>query len=183
MIKKIILLLTFFISFFTKAQINPTQNTSTKKEELSDNKINQILDEARKSGTQEWEIEIKRRLLNEGKNQPIPKNEKLQPPTVNSTSCVNPGFEDGTTNGWTFYSGQICTNSTNLPCNTCPTTPGALTWVTNATGTFGSCTQDNAGTDYYSNLSAIAPGSGNNYSLLLNNACTNGKIEKAVYSF
>jgi len=184
MSKKIILLLAFFItSVFVKAQINSLQNTD-KKEKLTESKIAQDLDKARKSGTQEWEIAVKKKLLNEKINQPIAnKNENSQTPHVNATSCVNPGFEDGTTNGWTFFSGQICSPSTNLPCNTCPTTPGALTWVTNATGTFGACTQDNAGTDFYSGLSAIAPGSGNNYSLLLNNACTNGKIEKAVYSF
>ena len=144
---------------------------------LTESKIAQLLDEARKSGTKEWEVEIKKKLLYEQKNNPTTnKNESSQPPHVNATSCVNPGFEDGTTNGWTFFSGQICSPfSTSLPCNTCPTTPGALTWVTNATGTFGSCNQDNAGTDYYSGLPAIAPGCGNNYSLLFNARSLNKK--------
>src|SRR6185437_7890276 len=186
MSKKITLLLIFFImSIFVKAQINQIQNASVKKEVLTESKIAQLLDKAKKSGTQEWEVEIKKKLLYEQKNQASAnKNEIQQPPHVNATSCVNPGFEDGTTNGWSFFSGQICSPfSTSLPCNTCPTTAGAINWVVNSTGTYGACTQDNAGTDFYSGLPAIAPGSGNNYSLLLNNACTNGKIEKAAYSF
>src|ERR1700740_1829539 len=185
MCKKIILFLIFFItSVFVKAQVNQIQNISDKKEALTESKIAQDLEEARKSGTQEWEIGVKKKLLYEQKNHPVAnKNENTQPPHVNATSCVNPGFEDGTGNGWTFFSGKSCTPSTPLPCNTCPTTPGAINLVVNSTGTFGACNQDNTGTDFYSGLPAIAPGAGNNYSLLLNDACANGKIEKAAYSF
>jgi gliding motility-associated-like protein len=182
-----ILIVFFLVSFFAKAQTNPIQNTSNKQEELTEEKIAQLLEDSRKSGTKDWEIAIKKNLLYQQKGRPsTSQNAKntAAPPHVNATSCTNPGFEDGTTNGWTFFSGQICSPlSKNLPCNTCPTTAGAIDVVTNATGTFGACNQDNSGFDYYSGLSAIAPGAGNTHSLLLNDACTNGKIEKAAYSF
>ncbi|HXU28524.1 MAG TPA: hypothetical protein VN698_14935, partial [Bacteroidia bacterium] len=195
MSKKITLLFTFFIiSIFTKAQTNLIQKNSDKQEILTESKIAQLLDEARKSGTKEWEVEIKKKLLYEHLNQPIAsQNERggSQPPHVNATSCVNPGFEDGTTNGWTFFSGQICSPaSTPLPCNTCPTTPGAIDVIVGANANAGTCTpqlpsgfQSVAGVDYYSGLPTLAPGTGNNYSLLLNDACTGGKIQKAAYSF
>jgi hypothetical protein len=179
--KNIFFIACLVASIFAKAQTA---------EYLSEKKITKILEKSKKSGTPEWEIEIKKKLLYEQKNKPvINEKESLQFPHVNSSSCTNPGFEDGTTNGWTFFSGQICTSSTPLPCNTCPTTPGAIDWVLGAAANQGSCSlqssgfQSVAGSDFYGAFPTLAPGSGNNYSMLLNNACSNGKIEKAVYSF
>jgi gliding motility-associated-like protein len=193
MIKKLSLLFAFLLaSVFIKAQVTLVKEPSN--EVLTEEKISKILDETRKSGVKEWEIEVKKKVLYGQKGQPITnqseRNKNQIPPHINASSCVNPGFEDSTMTGWTFLNGQICSGlGTSLPCNTCPNAAGGVeSLIVGPTANAGACTpnasgyQSVAGSDYYSGLSTLAPGGGN-VSLLLNDACTGGKIQKATYSF
>ncbi|MEO8761573.1 MAG: gliding motility-associated C-terminal domain-containing protein [Bacteroidia bacterium] len=175
--KKNLLLIAFaFIIFGLKAQNN---------EILTESSISTALENARKNGTQEWEIN----RLNKGLHKRMQQQKAhltmgasyrtiVTPPQINSNGCVNPGFEDGTINGWTLKSGDI--NLVNLPCNTCATTPGGISNVVNSTSSVtGQCT---SGTDKYGGFPVVAPSLGS-YSLLLNDASAGGKIMKAQYTF
>src|ERR1700748_1781511 len=141
--KNLLLVAFAFIIFGMKAQVGSLNNSS---ELLSEESINQKLQESRTQGVKEWEIAIQSKLLHKRMQQQMlgNGNSVLQkgytpPPQVNTSGCVNPGFEDGTTNGWASYSGNI--NLVNLPCNTCATTPGGITNVVNSTSTItGQCT-------------------------------------------
>lgn len=164
MIKKILLLFTLLFSSNIIAQLSETQ-------------INQKIEESRKQGTKEWELKKLYTLLH---------NQRIQQPSFPSQSqagCTNIGFDNGTTSGWTLLSGDI--NLINLPCNTCPTSTGAIDWVITPGSTAGSCgcttSQCVAGIDGYGNFSTTSPLSGD--VLLLNNACAGGKIQKAAQTF
>ncbi|MHB8403100.1 MAG: T9SS type B sorting domain-containing protein, partial [Bacteroidia bacterium] len=166
------------------AQIHPIEYPSG---QLSEERIAEILENSRKSGTNEWEIQKANESLHKqlrAQQQAILEGtynqRNNQPPHVNSTACVNPGFESNNTTGWALFSGNIM--SINLPCNTCPTTPGAITNVVNATSTIaGQCS---SGIDMYGGFSVVAPPPiGGSYSLLLNDVSVGGKIEQAQYAF
>jgi gliding motility-associated-like protein len=188
MMKKILVVAFIFIFLGIKAQIAPFDFPSGA---LTEKTISQILEKARNSGTKEWEVEKLNGLLHQYliKQQQWISNgtygqKTIQPPPhVNSTACVNPGFESNSTNGWTLFSGNISTpTSVNLPCNTCPTTAGAITNIVNASSTIG--TQCTSGIDSYGGFPVLAPApTGGSYSLLLNDASAGGKIEQAQYSF
>jgi gliding motility-associated-like protein len=100
----------------------------------------------------------------------------IPPPQVMST-CNNLDFETGNTSGWTVTSGNI--NSVNLPCDTCPSHPGGIATVVNTSSTYGPC---KAGIDSLGGFSVVAP-NGGNYSLLLNDISTGGKIESIKQTF
>ncbi|MEO8761597.1 MAG: hypothetical protein ABI388_09275, partial [Bacteroidia bacterium] len=183
MIKKITLIIACILtSMCVKAQVN-TSNL------LSEEKINQQLEIARKNGITADEIGMQKKILHQKLKQ---QNEAIvngtygqktiqPPPHINTSPCTNPGFENGTSSDWTFFNGNI--NGVNLPCNTCPTSSWAtINTVVNATSTIqGQC---NNGIDIYSGLPVVAPGAGGgSYSLLLNDASAGGKIQKAQYSF
>ncbi|MGZ3904484.1 MAG: PKD domain-containing protein, partial [Bacteroidia bacterium] len=116
---------------------------------------------------------------------------KTLPPSVTSTGCVNPGFEDGTTNGWVLEVGDN-SGAASLPCPTCFTGPGGVYAVTNSTYTdpnSTSCSCSNTsncsnppctnGIDNYGGF----PVTIGLHSLLINNTTCGNKMEKASYSF
>ncbi len=186
MIKKttLLTLITCITVVFAKAQ-TPSSNL------LSEEKINQRLENSRKKGLTPWEIEHQGQFLNKQlkkQNEAITNgtfNQKtiFTPPQVNNTACSNPGFENGTNSGWNFFNGNSFSPTTiNLPCNTCATTTGAInTVVTTTSSVSGQCTN---GIDYYGHFPVVASGAnGGSYSLLLNDVSLGGKLEKAQYSF
>ena len=181
---KSILLLSFFIaSFLSKAQIQSLEYPSGY---LTEEKIKEILEQSRKSGTQEWEVQRACDILHKQLRKQMEAksdgsfDQRISPlAQVNSSACVNPGFENGTSSNWSLYSGNI--NGVNLPCNTCATTTlGVISNVVNAASTVaGQCT---TGVDVYGNFPVLSPTGGTN-ALLLNNVNAGGKIMKASYSF
>ncbi|MFI5141735.1 MAG: hypothetical protein ACHQII_05210, partial [Bacteroidia bacterium] len=183
MTKNLFLAAFLFIFLGIKAQIS-----SLEFEKLTEESITRSVENARKAGIPDGEVNKFNTLLHakmakqnlEILNGTYGLKTNTPPPQVNSTSCVNPGFEDGTTNGWTLYSGNI--NGISLPCNTCATASGAISNVVNSTSTItGQC---NSGIDYYGNYSVVAPAPlGGSYSLLLNNANAGGKMMRSSYSF
>src|ERR1700745_2496912 len=113
--KKIILLLAFFItSLFVNAQIKAYEYSSYN---FNEAKITEILEQSKKSGTPNWEIQkLKEHLYNRLEKQKqrlaAASNEKiLGPPPAPmiacQPSCSNLGFESGNTSGWTLTSGNI----------------------------------------------------------------------------
>jgi len=180
--KTILFIACLIISILGKAQLANSQKSS---ELLTEEKITQILNQSRKEGVQEWEIKkanlALHKRLKEQTNLGINNKGIISPPQVNSSGCINSGFESGSTTGWELYSGNI--NQINLPCNTCATTnSGAISSIVNATTTVtGQCT---SGIDTYGNFPVVAPSPyGGVYSLLLNNAASGGKMMRASYTF
>lgn len=94
-----------------------------------------------------------------------------------SSTCNNLDFEAGNTSGWTLNSGNI--NGVNLPCDTCPSHPGGVAKVVNSSTTYGPCV---SGIDTLGGFPVVAP-NGGNYSLLLNDISTGGKIEAIKQTF
>jgi gliding motility-associated-like protein len=180
------LLLAAFIFIFSgiKAQIQPIEYPSGT---LSEDKIEQILESSRQRGANAKELQKADASLHKqlrAQQDAIANgtyNQRLNnPPQVNATACVNPGFETGNTTGWTFMSGS--NSGFNLPCPTCITTAGAISNVVNNTSTFtGQCT---TGQDIYGLFSVVAPAPNpGSYSLLLNDASAGFKMQEAQYSF
>lgn len=185
MMKNILSLAFVFVFIGLKAQIHPVEYPSGT---LSEEKIEQILEKSRKNGTKEWELQKANEILHKQldfQQQAVANGtynqRNSQPPQVNSSACVNPGFESNNTTGWTFMSGS--NSSSNLPCPSCLTsTTGYITNVVNASSTIGS--QCTAGIDNYGNFSVVAPPpTGGSYSLLLNDNSAGFKMQEAQYSF
>src|ERR1700741_3656614 len=170
--KKIILFLVFFItSVFVNAQIKAYEYSSYN---FNEAKVIEILEQSKKSGTPNWEIEklkqhLYERLEKQKQRLAAAGNEKkLGPPPAPmlacQASCSNLGFESGNTSGWTLTSGNI--NGVNLPCNTCATSTGAITALTTANNSVGSNpfgTPANVcvnGIDGCSGQPSLAPGGG-----------------------
>jgi len=183
--KKNLLLVAFtFIIFGMKAQVAVYQYQSGG---LTEESIKQVLKEYKKKGLNADEINkadlALHKRLQQQKNGTVPVLQKGNnpPPHVNTTSCVNPGFENGTNSDWNFHSGSVSSLSgVTLPCNSCASAPGAINNVVNSTSTIsGQCT---SGTDFYGGFPVVSP-TGGSYSLLLNDASSNSKIEKASYTF
>jgi gliding motility-associated-like protein len=180
------LLLVAFISIFSgiKAQIQPIEYPSGT---LSEDKIEQMLESSRQRGAnakelQKADVSLHKQLrtqqdaiANGTYHQRL-----IQPPQVNASACVNPGFETGNTTGWTFMSGS--NSGFNLPCPTCITTAGAITNVVNNTSSItGQCY---LGVDTFGGFSVVAPAPNPSaYSLLLNDVSAGFKMEEAQYSF
>src|ERR1700752_1379609 len=138
MIKKIFLLFVFFMaSIFIKAQ-NPIAYTTNT---LSEAKIQGILDDMRKNGTKDYEIQktntflhTKLKQQNDAMANGTWQQKTILPPPQVMAGCVNPGFEDGTTTGWTFVQGT--SSGATLPCPTCfGGTAGGVFEVTTAGAT------------------------------------------------
>src|SRR6185437_85750 len=93
-------------------------------------------------------------------NMPVFIEQVAQQIAANSTAqtvnpaCTNMGFENGTTSGWTTYSGTACGAANLLPCN--------LTAGTNARVTI---TTAGSTDPFIPSLSTVAPGAA--YSLML----------------
>ncbi len=187
--KKVILSFVFFIliSFFAKAQAPLAEHEANI---LNEEKITNIIENSRKNGTPEWELQkaslsLHRQLKTQQQailsgtyNQ---RNNQSNSTMVINGPCNNPGFEDGTNSGWTFANGS--NSCCSLPCPTCVNTPGtAINTVVNASSTVaGQCT---AGVDIYSGLSVLPPGTlGGTYSLLLNDASAGYKMQQASQTF
>ncbi len=202
--KKNLLLIAFIIVFTgIKAQTEPIEFP---RELLTEQSISSMLKESRKSGVKEFEIQIQSDMLHKimqrqkigNYNEDGSVQRGATPPLqVNTSGCTNPGFENGSTSGWTFQSGTNYNSSTgttyNLPCPTCITSStGIVDQVVNSTSTAtvnpsSNCTVNNTtpstnGIDNYGGFSVLAPGGGN-YSLLLNNTCAGYKMQQAQYTF
>src|ERR1700749_4463014 len=212
MIKKLFLVLVFFAtSIFVKAQVQPIEYPANT---LNEEKIIEVINKITKDGATAKEIEQTKNYLyaqlkrqqdyftNQDTWQQNTWQEKGSPPSTYSVNpgCTNIGFDNGTTSGWTFYSGSA--NGQSLPCPTCINTlGGVVSEVTSLTGaqatttvnTVGSCscavTDCNtkpytAGVDGYGGFSAVAPAPlGGTNSLILNNSKCNYKMAKAQQSF
>ncbi len=210
MSKKFILLFTFFmVSVFIKAQITSVSYPSGY---LSEEKIAHILEESRKNGTTGTELEKHNEMLHKllKKQNDVIANgtfntnsfeqRYVQPPQIMQTACTNPGFEDGTTNGWVMNVGDNSA-SVSLPCPTCITTGGSgglyqvVTAATTATvNTAGicncapvDCAQEPAsgtGFDYFGGFPVVAPAPlGGTHSLLMNHSMCGYQMEEAIQSF
>ncbi len=95
-----------------------------------------------------------------------------------TNNCNNISFENGTTSGWSFQSGNI--TGVNLPCNNCATALGSInTVVTNSSTVSAQCTN---GMDIYGGFPVLSPSSFGNHALLLNNNSGGGKLQQAKYS-
>jgi gliding motility-associated-like protein len=127
--KKIFLMFAFFMaSVFVKAQISSISYPSGY---LSEEKIKQILSDAKKNGISEkeytsFDVILHRRLkqqeqdiLNGAFGQKIAPN---PPQVLAGGGCVNPGFETNDETGWTFT--QASSSAQTLPCPTCFNAPG-----------------------------------------------------------
>lgn len=125
---------------------------------LSEERINKILELSRKDGATETALQKKSEMLhnllknqnniashNRTNNNPFAQKTYTPPGILTNVGCVNPGFEDGTTNGWTFTQAS-CNAGQTLPCPNCldPTQngttgsaagPGGVFEVTSVGGT------------------------------------------------
>jgi len=183
--KKIFLsLMIVCLSILTQAQVNVYQYDSGVLDEESISKIlvSAENDGIKSDGLNRLNKELHRRMQEQ---QDILSGKIVQkvanPNTVNSSGCVNPGFENGTNNGWNLFNGSNSGHS--LPCNTCPTSPGAINTIVTATSSVaGQCTN---GTDNYGNFPVIAPAPnpGGTNALLLNDVSAGYKMQKANYSY
>src|ERR1035437_5500937 len=132
MCKKIVLVSVFFIvSIFSKAQVASIEYPSGY---LSEERINQILEHAKKDGASEISLKTRSEMLhnllrkqneegfnNQTNNDFNKKTIHTTPNVLTTVGCVNPGFENGTTSNWTFTQAS-CINSSgtyNLPCPQC----------------------------------------------------------------
>ncbi len=149
---------------------------------LTEERISEILVQSQQNNVSAEELGTLNKLLHKKMHKQqqdylLGNNQKGINPIVNSSSCVNPGFENNSNSNWNFASGDI--NSVSLPCNTCPTPSVAINNVVNSSSTItGQCS---GGIDKYGSFPVVAPGS--SYSLLLNDASAGGKIMEANYSF
>ena len=170
-----------FLSSFTKAQIKAYSSPSVI---LTDEIISQRLNEARKAGTSEWDIEhykqgLVKLMRSQQNNLALGMDAKGMPPSplACNPGCTNIDFENGTTSGWVATSGNI--NGVTLPCNTCAVGAGAITAVTTAANSGATWA---AGVDACTNQPALAPGGGN-YSLCMNNTTCGGKMQEIKHYF
>ncbi|MHB8400764.1 MAG: PKD domain-containing protein [Bacteroidia bacterium] len=205
MLKKISFLFIFFIvSVFSKAQITKVEYPSGY---LSEEKITQILETSKKNGTPDWELQKHSAILHSQlkkqeqaiANGTYNQNKRtIQPPQVLVGACTNPGFEDGTTNGWTMNKGY---DTGPNPCPTCITGGGSgglyevvMAATTATVNTVGGCScaavdcaQEPAhgvGTDYFGGFPVVAPAPlGGTHSLLMNHSMCGYQMEQAIQSF
>jgi len=209
--KKTTILTLIFIaaSFVSKAQITSVSYPSGY---LSERKITEILENSRKSGTKEWEVQKQSNLLNrqlKKQNSVIEIGTNAQrlisPPQITAAGCNNAGFENGTASGWSFMQGSNSLNQP-LPCDTCFTASGGVYEVTSNGGS--SLANNNAGNyvlgdmstqcegldctnepytvgiDNLGGFSVVAPGPfGGSHSLLINNSNAGFLMQQASQTF
>ncbi|MBS1646789.1 MAG: gliding motility-associated C-terminal domain-containing protein [Bacteroidetes bacterium] len=167
---------------------------------LTESSIHDILATSKRNGIKPAELETQKEMLykimkkqQDGTFAAEMSQRGAEPPMqVNSSGCVNPGFETGNTTGWSFIAGYNSGN--NLPCASCfGPSYTVINQVVNATSNAtvnnppSSCSSGNTapctnGIDNYGGFPVVAPGGGT-YSLLLNNTCTNYKMQQAQYTF
>jgi hypothetical protein len=173
------------LCFITQAQVNSKIKTyEYPSGNLTEEGIVKVLAEKKQAGVAPEELVMlnkimRARMLQEQQDFLTGTSSKRQivPNTINSTSCINPGFENGTNSDWTFASANV--SLTTLPCNTCPIGTTAINQIVNSSSTVaGQCT---SGIDTYGLFSVVAPGG--NYSLLLNDATAGAKMQETKYSF
>ena len=195
MTKKLLLATFIFIFLGIKAQTTAIEFPS---ETLTEKSINKILDDLRKKGVKEFEIQIRNEKLHKIMQKQLAgsflNNENALrgsvPPQVNSSGCNNPGFENGTSSNWTFEGGDNSCIGCNLPCASCfSSTCTVINEVVNVNSTStvnsGNCSIPNTtpctnGVDNYGGFPVVFAG---NYSLLLNNTCAGFKMQEAQYTF
>jgi hypothetical protein len=169
------------LCFIAQAQIKTYEYKS---EILTEESISKILEQKKQENISADELGILNKILHkrmqtqqENLVHGVSQQKNTQPNIVNSTSCVNPGFENGTNSDWTFGNANI--SGVALPCNACISGSFAINTVVTATSTIsGQCT---GGIDDYGSF-AIVPPAGN-YALLLNDATAGAKMQEAKYSF
>lgn len=159
-----------FTSAFAQVNMIEYKSGSLTKEE-----VRNLVEKARKSGTQEWELKLlEKGLLNKGKTNKAAN--RTNPNTVFSTGC-NIDFEQGNYNSWTLTSGY--TNLVNLPCNTCAASPGGIAAITSYTNSGSTWTN---GIDLCSGQPVVSP-TGGSHALCLNDKSAGGKIESLTQTF
>ena len=182
---------------------------------LSEGKIEQLIKTAKKNGVKQSELQSHRAHLyqllakqREAKAKGFSQERTVLSPPQVMAGCTNPGFEDGTTNGWTLNQGSNSTG-TNLPCPTCISAPGGVYQVTgmgvaatvniNAGNTVGSdasatcicslsdCSAEPynaAGVDRFGGFPVVAPAPlGGAHSLMLNNSNCGYLMQQATQAF
>jgi hypothetical protein len=146
---------------------------------LNEEMINNIIEDSRQSGTQQWELDRLRANLT-ARMQMQKNGSHTSARGVNpqvQSACTNVDFENGSYSGWTLTSGDI--NYVTLPCNTCATGAGGIANVTSATNsglTWG------GGVDNCTGQPVVAPGGGV-YSLCLNDNTAGGKMQEIQQTF
>lgn len=152
MIKKSTLFLGFiFLSLMVKAQIQPIVYESNT---LSEEKIQSILKDLRKSGVKKIELQKtntflhnRLKLQNEAIANGTWQQKMAMPPPQVMTGCVNPGFETNTITGWVLTQGTA--SGQNLPCPTCFSASGGVYEITgiNSTSSINNNTGNTVGGD------------------------------------
>ncbi len=199
----LILALCFITTINLKAQIHSVSYPSNY---LSEETIDKMVEESKKNGTQEWELN----KYNDFLHQQLKKQQDaiangtynnktiVAPPQV-MAGCTNIGFENGNTSGWTMNMGDN-SSATSLPCPSCitPGGSGGLYQIANSTTTAtvnvnGTCSCDpidcsaevcTNGVDRFGGFPVVAPAPlGGSYSLLLNHSMCGDKMEQATQSF
>ncbi|MGZ3865329.1 MAG: hypothetical protein ACXVNR_02620, partial [Bacteroidia bacterium] len=168
---------------------------------ISEEVISGRLSEARSTGADEKEVAKLKEHLSElykkqKQNQVSGIDTRMQvPPPQVLSGCVNPGFEDGTTNGWLMEVGDASLGT--LPCATCFTgtggtyqvlSPGANSSVENTVCDCNDpteCTREpsSGGVDAYGGFSVTAPAPLGGNSLLMNNGDCGYLMERASQTF
>jgi hypothetical protein len=175
--KKIYLsLLIICLGFISNAQVKMYEYPSGS---LNEEMINNIIEDSRQSGTQQWELDRLRANLT-ARMQMQKSGSRTKARGVNpqvQSACTNVDFENGSYSGWTLTSGDI--NYVNLPCNSCATGAGGIANVTTASNT-GPCWT--SGIDDCTGQPAVAPGGGV-YSLCLNDKSAGGKMQEIQQTF
>ena len=177
--KKIIAsLFIVLISVAAQAQLKMYEYPSGK---LTEEMINQMVDESRQSGTKEWELQLlkanlMKRLALQSKANYNDNARAGNPPSVQA-SCNNIDFENNSYSGWTLTSGDI--NYVTLPCNTCASGAGGIAAITSSSNSGTTWTN---GIDNCSGQPAVAPGGGV-HSLCLNDNTAGGKMQEIQQTF
>lgn len=176
----------FFILFSMCACILPAQVVMYEHDtrSMSESTIDELVRQARKNGTEEWEIEkfrvgLQKQLASVRHALAHPEEVAKNAPVYEvQQACTNIDFEQGNYTGWTKTSGNI--NGVTLPCNTCANTPGGVANITSAGTTFSNLWTN--GIDNCTGQPVVAPGGGN-FSLCLNNKTAGGKMQKIQQTF
>jgi gliding motility-associated-like protein len=180
--KKTYLLLLFILSAgMLSAQVTMYEHETRT---MSEATIEELVQQARQNGTEEWEITkfrvgLQKQLAAVRHAQEHPEEAAKYAPVYEvQQACTNIDFEQGNYTGWTLTNGNI--NNVSLPCNTCANTAGGVANMTASGTTFSNLWTN--GIDNCSGQPVVAPGGGN-FSLCLNNKTAGGKMQKIRQTF
>ncbi len=199
--KKTILLFTFFVtSVCAQAQAQQQYYTTPI---INGEFISKRVEQIKKDGADEKEVQHLKdhlnKLMQKQKEEILAGTfveSRLAPPPQVLSGCINTGFEDGTTNGWTLQSGSASLGL--LPCPTCITgAPGSGVYeivgagvTSNVNTTSCACSPIDCSTlpctggiDGFGGFSVVAPAPLGGNSLLMNNSDCNYLMEKASQTF